>query len=122
MVPEWVLKTHSGYKFFQVRKKLVVFGYVFMINHMHIIFQSSDSIGFVRDFKRWTSRLIKDDMEKTEPRALELFLNKDREYSFWQDTNAPKIIESEKFGLQKLQYIHMNPVRKDYVLSPEYWK
>jgi REP element-mobilizing transposase RayT len=109
-------------KFFQENKGLIVFGYVFMPNHIHIIFQSSDAVEFVRDFKKWTSRAIKQDMVENEPRALELFIDEAGEYQFWKDTNAPKIIETENFGLQKLQYIHNNPVVKGYVLRPECWK
>ena len=33
----------------------------------------------------------------------------------------PKIIESEKYPLQKIQYIHANPVRRQYVRRPEDW-
>ncbi len=33
----------------------------------------------------------------------------------------PKLIESEKFFLQKINYIHNNPVRKQYVADPSYW-
>jgi putative transposase len=36
-------------------------------------------------------------------------------------TNAPKKIENPVFYLQKLNYIHENPVRKGYVTQPEHW-
>jgi putative transposase len=39
----------------------------------------------------------------------------------WMETNAPKKIENFVFYLQKLNYIHENPVRKGYVSRPEYW-
>lgn len=35
------------------------------------------------------------------------------------DTNAPKKIENPDFYLQKLNYIHENPVRKGYVAYPD---
>jgi len=32
------------------------------------------------------------------------------------------MIESARFFLQKLNYMHLNPVRKGYVIRPEDWK
>ena len=109
-------------KFFQENKGLKIYAYVFMLNHIHLIIQSDNVINFVRDFKRWTSRELKNDLIKYEPEVLKLFLDKDNNYNFWQDTNKPEIIENEKFFIQKLNYILNNPVKKDYVEKPEYWK
>jgi REP element-mobilizing transposase RayT len=36
-------------------------------------------------------------------------------------TNAPKKIENPAFYVQKLNYVHENPVRKNYVACPEHW-
>lgn len=109
-------------KFFQENKGLKIYAYVFMLNHMHLIIQSDNVISFVRDFKRWTSRELKNDLIKYESEVLKLFLDKNNNYNFWQDTNKPEIIESEKFFIQKLNYVLNNPVKKDYVEKPEYWK
>ena len=55
--------------------------------------------------------------------TLKLFINKETgKYNFWQINNCPKIIGTEKFSLQKVNYIYNNPVRKRYVERPEYWK
>jgi REP element-mobilizing transposase RayT len=35
--------------------------------------------------------------------------------------NAPKSIENPAFYLQKLNYIHENPVRKGYISHTEHW-
>ncbi len=93
-----------------------------MLNHIHLIVTSPDISGFLRDFKRFTSTQLRKNLESTEPKVLALFINSDSQYRFWQNTNSPKKIESLKFYLQKLHYIHENPVRKDYVCRPEYWK
>lgn len=34
----------------------------------------------------------------------------------------PKLIKSEEYFFQKVNYIHENPVRKQYVDAPKYWK
>ncbi len=118
----WTILADS-IKYFQENRGLKIYCYVFMLNHIHLIVQSEDMIGFIRDFKRHTTKELKENITKNEPNILELFLNKEtREYHLWQETNSPKIIENEKFGLEKLKYILNNPVRKDYVEQPEYWK
>lgn len=109
-------------KHFQENKGLKIYAYVFMLNHIHLIVQSDNVINFVRDFKRWTSKKIKEDLTEYEPEILKLFLDSDGNYNFWQDTNKPEIVESEKFFMQKLNYIYNNPVKKDYVEKPENWK
>jgi putative transposase len=102
-------------------KNVKLYGFVFMINHMHLLFSSPDASGFIRDFKQFTTKELKKNISATEPHVLKLFLDKNNSYQFWQATNMPILIESEKFFQQKLQYIHYNPVRKHYVTEPEHW-
>lgn len=102
-------------------KGLKIYGFVFMLNHVHLLFTSPDAAGFVRDFKKFTSKELKKNVIATEPNVLKLFLDDKGEYHFWQPTNMPIMIESEKVFLQKLLYIHNNPVRKQYVSKPENW-
>ncbi len=33
----------------------------------------------------------------------------------------PKMIESEEYIIQKINYVHANPVRRQYVKKPEDW-
>jgi len=37
----------------------------------------------------------------------------------WQDNNYPELIETEKFLLQKMEYIRYNTARKRYIEKPE---
>ena len=78
-------------------------------------------IGFVRDFKKFTSKEIQKNIIPTEPNVLSLFDDGNGNYEFWAKTNMPKVIKIEKYLLQKIQYIHANPVRKQYVNRPEAW-
>lgn len=106
----------------QQHKGLRLYGYVFMLNHLHMIVESPDVIGFLRDFKRHTSTRLKENLKEAELNVLQLFLDEDGVYRFWKPDNKPKRIEREKFFLEKLNYIHNNPVRKGYVERPEFWK
>jgi len=83
----------------------------------------------MRDFKHFTSSKIAEQLEKDNER---LFLyvfkkaaqgrKKKQNYKIWQDEFHPEAVYSEKWFLQKLQYIHNNPVRKGFVTKPEDWK
>ena len=46
----------------------------------------------------------------------------DRSYQFWQEGVHPELISSEKMMLQKIEYIHNNPVKRGYVDKPEHWR
>ena len=108
-------------KYCREHKDLKIFGFVFMLNHMHLICSAPDVPGFVRDFKRHTSKKIHENIRLTEPNVLKLFLKEDGTYEFWTKTNMPKLIESQEFFENKQRYVHNNPVRKQYVAQPEYW-
>ena len=91
-----------------------------MLNHIHLIIQSPDVSGFIRNFKEFTAKEFIRNIAATEPRVLQLLTGKEG-YEFWEKTNMPKIVESEDYFLQKVNYIHENPVRKGYVREPENW-
>ena len=92
-----------------------------MLNHMHFIVSSPDVAGFIRDFKKFTSKRLHENILKTEPDVLKLFVDGNGSFEFWGKTNMPKLIESVDFFENKVQYIHNNPVKKNYVTQPEYW-
>ena len=105
----------------QKYKQLKIFNWVFMLNHIHLIVQAPDVSGFIRDFKTYTSKEIKKNIILTEPNILKLFIDKKKEYHFWKSTNMPKLIETEEFYFNKVNYIENNPVIKMYVRNPEDW-
>jgi len=108
-------------KYCQKNKGIRLYAYVFMINHLHLILSGSDIIGFIRDFKRHTSKEMQKNIIATEPSVLKLFDLGNGRYEFWSRTNMPKMIASEEYLLQKIKYIHENPVRRQYVKQPENW-
>ncbi|RJO65912.1 MAG: hypothetical protein C4523_14870 [Myxococcales bacterium] len=108
-------------RFCRENKKVRLYGYVFMLNHLHLIVHAPDVAGFVHAFKRFTSRALLDNVRTHEPKALELFETEQGSHEIWRRTNMPELIEEEKFFRQKLEYIHNNPVRKQYVYQPEDW-
>lgn len=108
-------------------KGMVLYGYVIMSNHIHLIIQSNEGklSDLVRDFKKFTAKQI---LEKTqtEPESrrewmLERFEkateshSRNKKYQFWQYGNHAEEIYTNKFMWLKLDYIHLNPVRAGIV-------
>ncbi len=109
-------------RYCQDHKSLKIYAYVFMLNHLHLIIQADDAENVLRDFKRHTSKALKENIRATEPNVLTLFETTDSTWRLWKADNQPQLIETEKFFRQKLDYIHANPVRKDDGSQAEHWK
>ena len=117
----WEILANS-LKWYQKNRDLKIYGFVFMINHLHLIVNSPDTINFIKGFKSFTARTILENIKLTEPNLLKIFFHqKTGQYELWKKTNMPKIIVNEKYLLQKLNYIYENPVKRNYVAKPEDW-
>jgi REP element-mobilizing transposase RayT len=44
------------------------------------------------------------------------------EYRVWQEGFHPEALFTLEFALQKINYLHNNPVRKGLVDTPEHWR
>ena len=81
----------------------------------------------IRDFKHFTAnQIIKKLKEYKKAYILNLLhlvgSQKSRQnYQVWEHKNYPEIIEKQDFFLQKLSYIHNNPVKRGFVEKPEHW-
>ena len=113
---------------FQVKDgRVIIYGFVIMPNHIHIVWhlRAGKIREYVqRDFLRHTAQAIKEDMIKSSTPALEEYLvkAKDRKYQFWERNALSVEIWSEKVILQKLRYIHENPVRAGLCAYPTEYK
>ncbi|GAA4045937.1 REP-associated tyrosine transposase [Flavobacterium chungnamense] len=112
-------------------KGMILFSYVIMSNHIHMIIQSEDGklSDLIRDFKKYTAKTILHKIQ-VEPESrrnwmLERFKlatethSRNKNYQFWQLGNHAEEIYSEKFMWSKIDYIHFNPVRAGLVLKPQ---
>ncbi|HEX4374564.1 MAG TPA: transposase, partial [Puia sp.] len=101
--------------------------FVIMNNHLHIIWQIKSGHkkeNVQRDLLKFTGQQIKEDMIRNHPLVLKHFeVNaKDRKYQFWERNSLSIDLYSEKVFLQKLEYIHANPVKAGLCLLPEEYK
>ncbi|MBX7045004.1 MAG: transposase [Ignavibacteria bacterium] len=115
---------------FYIRKKnFKVHAYVFMKNHFHLICSGeniSKSIGSIKSFS------AKKMIEKLKDGNNYEVLNKlretkkkhktDRQFQFWQEGFYPKEVLSNDELKQKIEYIHYNPVKKNYCAEMAGWK
>ncbi len=108
-------------------KGMNLYGYVIMTNHIHMVVQSEKGklSDLLRDFKKFTARNILDSIE-SEPESRKDWMlkrfefacrshSRNEKYQFWQYGNHPEEVFTEKFLWQKLDYIHLNPVRAGIV-------
>jgi REP element-mobilizing transposase RayT len=101
--------------------RIKVYGFVIMPNHIHLIWHISDLIkaeDLQRDFLKFTAQQIRFDLKKNHPDVLAKFqVNaKDREYQFWERNSLSVNIYSREVLIQKLDYIHNNPVQEKWHL------
>jgi len=127
--PEYFEVIIDSLKYCRENKKLLLYEYVIMTNHIHLIARAEEGklSQIISDFKKHTTREILELLEKDNRRyILNLVKNsfakkKGYEKQIWQRENYPEVIVSEKFLRQKIRYICRNPVRKEYVSRPEDW-
>ena len=119
-------------RYCQENKGLILFAWVLMSNHLHLLAsakkESSGLSGITRDFKRHTAKQIlqwiKDDKESRRSWMNVVFkyygkYNSNNEvFQVWQQYSHPKICYSPSFTMQKLDYIHWNPVKAGIVDNP----
>lgn len=108
-------------------KGMLVYGYVVMSNHIHLIIQSKDAklSDLIRDFKKFTAKnileAIQQNPESRREWVLERFAkatethSRNKNYQFWQYGNHAEEIYTLHFLWDKLNYIHLNPVRAGIV-------
>jgi REP element-mobilizing transposase RayT len=116
--------------FCQKNKGLEIYAYVLMSNHLHIIARAGKGnlSDVIRDFKAYTSKKIIDQIIEGPESRRDWMLNlfrfvaskhkKNEHYQVWTHDNHPEELFSNEFIWQKLDYIHMNPVRNGLVSEP----
>ncbi|MBK9155800.1 MAG: transposase [Chloracidobacterium sp.] len=102
-------------------------GYVIMPDHVHFIINPKDPVISVilRKLKGKSARLILDGMRGNNDHVLLDKLSvgiKGRDYAVWQKDSATIDLVSDGFLRQKLDYIHMNPIKAGLCEKPQDWK
>ncbi|MGH9968087.1 MAG: REP-associated tyrosine transposase [Pyrinomonadaceae bacterium] len=99
----------------------LLFAYVIMIDHMHLLTsRPSTTSDVLRVLKGLTARRVIDYLKMNNYlRSLAKLQHQERErnyrYSLWQTEKNVLPIFSESMFMEKLNYIHQNPVRAGFV-------
>ena len=123
----------DSWRFLQRERGITIFGYVILENHLHWIASAKDSPENLSEqvgrFKSYTARKIIDEMERRgfstlldELRFFKLRHKTDQQHQLWQEGSHPQQIRNEPTLLQKLEYMHNNPIRRGYVDDPTHWR
>ena len=127
--PDAVQIIFDSWRFLSKEKGFRIFGYVVLENHLHLIASAPDLAGAMKSFKMYTARQIVDLTERhgakvllKQLRALKLRHKTASEYQVWEEGSKPKQITGDEMMLQKLEYMHNNPVKRGYVDDPVHWR
>ncbi len=115
--------------YLQENKRISIYAYVIMENHLHLIISSEKPDREIRIFKSFTARKIIDFLKERKANHILKILQyhkrkhkKDRAYQLWQEGSHPQAVTNEDMMFQKIEYIHGNPVKCGYVAKPEHWR
>jgi REP element-mobilizing transposase RayT len=119
----------DSWTFLQREGRLRLYAYVVLENHAHFIASSPSLSKEIGDFKSYTARQL---IDLLKARSATTFLDQlafrklkhknDRDFQLWQEGSHPQQISSEEMMLQKIEYVHLNPVKRGYVDDPLHWR
>ena len=119
----------DSWRFLQQENRLELFAYVILENHIHFIAKGKNLPKQVANFKSFTARKLIDLLQQTGAESLlkQLAYRKaahkaDRDYQLWQEGSQPKEISNDAMKVQKVDYIHFNPVKRGYVDDSVHWR
>jgi putative transposase len=119
----------NSLRFLVEEKSVTINCFVIMPNHIHLIWQIQD--GFKQSqvqmrFLKFTAQQMKFKLLDTNDTRLSQFLvnAKDRQYQFWERNSLSTDLWSPGVFMQKLDYIHNNPLQDKWHLAsyPEDYK
>jgi REP element-mobilizing transposase RayT len=119
----------ESWRFLQRERGVRLFGYVVLENHLHWLAAAEQLAARVREFKSYTARRIIDELLARRKREWLADLRRGKQrhknkqvFQLWQEGSHPQQIQGEAMMVQKLDYIHSNPVRRGYVDDPAHWR
>jgi len=113
----------------QQHRDFTLYAYVILENHLHMVAQAPNLSKEIASFKGWTARRLIDALQAQGAKRIlkQLAMHKplhktDRRYQLWEEGSQPKQIQTQDMMRQKVDYIHLNPVKRGYVDKGEYWR
>jgi len=112
----------DSWKYLVNAEKIKIYGFVIMPNHVHLIWDMLELNGKespAGSFAKFTAHQFKKYLQITNPALLEEYRSgkSDRNYQFWKRDPLAIPLTTERSFLQKLDYIHLNPVSPKWQLA-----
>ena len=108
----------------RTRYRFVVVGYVVMPEHIHLLI-SEPEVGspskVMQVLKQRTARALLPKRKRRNPLQRDLFGNGAQPRAFWQARFYDFNVWTTRKRVEKLRYMHRNPVKRGLVESPEQW-
>ena len=119
----------QSFKYLQVEDNFKLHAYVVLENHIHLVASSDDISKSMRNFKSFTAKEILKLLQKENAITLLEQLSfykkahkKSATYQIWQEGTQPKLIQTDAMMINKIKYIHENPVKRGYVDEAKHWR
>ena len=117
----------NSLRFLSKEQRAVIYGFVIMNNHFHMIWHIMNPHkreDVQRDFLRFVAQqLLKVFRNTKSPFLNEIEVNaRDRKYQVWERNSLGVALWSQQVFIQKLEYIHNNPVRAGLCKEAEEYK
>jgi putative transposase len=123
-------------RFCQHNQGLLVHAWVLMTNHLHMICScqpGKDLAQILRNTKSFTAMklidaIINNPNESRRENILNIFEAEGRKsssnfrFKFWEHENHPVLLGTMEMYMQRLNYLHFNPVKAGFVTEPFHWK
>ena len=112
----------NSWKYLVDNGKIKIYGYVIMPNHIHLLWQMLDLNGKespAGSFAKFTVHQFKKMLTISNPLELEKYRvqKSDRAYNFWERDPLAIAMTMEASLLQRLAYIHRNPINPKWSLA-----
>lgn len=116
-------------KHYQRKYGFVIYGYVIMPTHFHWIVEVNPRLGFIheimRDLKKYVAWDVLDGLEKNKRDEMNRIFEtaaigfKNQKRKFWMERFDDVVIRNREMMIDKLEYIHNNPIKAGLVTAPE---
>ena len=103
------------------QKKLAVYAFVLMPNHIHLILKALGRNGkesVIGSFLKYTAHEFKKSLSHEKLREYEISAS-NKSYEFWKRDSLAVELLNEEMAFQKLDYIHNNPCTKHWLLASD---
>ncbi len=114
----------NSLRYLSEKKKIRVYGFVIMPNHIHLIWELLEKNGKENahsSFLKYTAHQFKKYLLLHDPASLSLYAVNahNKSYEFWQRDSMAFVLFKRATALQKLNYIHNNPLAPHWNLCDD---